>query len=234
MEETELRRRCHAANLELVRLGLVLFTWGNASVIDRERGIVYIKPSGVDYEGMRPEHMVPVRLADGAVVGGDLRPSSDTPTHLVLYRAWSQLGGIVHTHSAAATAVAQMGAPIPALGTTHADYFHGDVPCARPLTKAEIDSEYEANTGHVIIERFAQGSLDPLAIPGVLVNQHAPFAWGRTVEQAAMHAGVLERVADMYLRGLAVGRPRRVPKYLLDRHYLRKHGAKAYYGQGKH
>lgn len=232
MDDVEIRRRVLAANLDLVRLGLVIFTWGNASAVDRERGIVYIKPSGVDYARMAPEDIVPVRLADGTVAGGDLRPSSDTATHLALYRAWPRIGGIVHTHSEYATAIAQAGVPIPAQGSTHADYFHGDVPVTRSLTRAEVEGDYEVSTGDVIVERFVQGQLDPLAVPGVLVDQHGPFSWGVTVEQAVLHAGTMEHLAKMFVHASAVAqRARRVPRYLLDKHYLRKHGPKAYYGQ---
>lgn len=232
MDDAEIRRRVLQANLELVRLGLVIFTWGNASAVDRETGLVYIKPSGVDYSRMTAEDIVVVRLADGSAVGGSLRPSSDLPTHLVLYRAWPELGGIVHTHSEYATAVAQASRPIPALGTTHADYFHGDVPVTRALTQAEVEGDYEINTGEVIIERFRGGSLDPVAVPGVLVDQHGPFAWGLNVEQAVMHAGTMEHLAKMFVHGMTVNQQlKRVPRYLLDKHYQRKHGPKAYYGQ---
>jgi L-ribulose-5-phosphate 4-epimerase len=232
MDELEIRRRVLTANLDLVRLGLVIFTWGNASAVDRERGLMFIKPSGVDYVRMTPEDIVAVRLADGTVASGTLRPSSDTATHLALYRAWPRIGGIVHTHSEYATAIAQAGVPIPAQGSTHADYFHGDVPVTRSLTKAEVEGEYEARTGDVIIERFATGSLDPVDVPGVLVDQHGPFAWGITVEQAVMHAGTMEHLAKMFVHSAAVAkRMRRVPRFLLEKHYQRKHGPKAYYGQ---
>jgi L-ribulose-5-phosphate 4-epimerase len=228
----EFRRRVLQSNLDLVRLGLVIFTWGNASAVDRERGIMYIKPSGVDYARMTPEDIVTVRLDDGSVTAGTLRPSSDTATHLALYRAWPRIGGIVHTHSEYATAIAQAGVPIPAQGSTHADYFHGDVPVTRSLTRAEVEGEYEARTGDVILERFARGQLDPVAVPGVLVDQHGPFSWGVTVEQAVMHAGTMEFLAKMYVHAAAVApRQRRVPRFLLDKHYCRKHGPKAYYGQ---
>lgn len=231
-DERAWRQRVCQANLDLVRLGLVLFTWGNASAVDRERGIVWIKPSGIDYARMTADDMVPVSLADGSVLSGTLRPSSDTPTHLALYRAWPQIGGIVHTHSEYATAVAQAGLPIPILGSTHADYFAGDIPVTRQLTRAEVEGAYEANTGAVIIERFATGRLDPIAIPGVLVDQHGPFAWGITVEQAVLHAGTLEHLARMFVHAKSLGvRLRRVPRYLLAKHYQRKHGPKAYYGQ---
>jgi L-ribulose-5-phosphate 4-epimerase len=232
MDDGDIRRRVLTANLDLVRLGLVIFTWGNASAVDRDRGLMYIKPSGVDYARMTPEDIVPVRLDDGTVAGGNLRPSSDTPTHLGLYRAWSRIGGICHTHSEYATSIAQAGVPIPAQGSTHADYFHGDVPVTRSLTRAEVEGDYEARTGDVIIERFVQGQFDPVALPGVLVDQHGPFSWGITVEEAVMHAGTMEHLAKMFVHGAAVAqRQRRVPRYLLDKHYHRKHGPKAYYGQ---
>ncbi|MCX8016279.1 MAG: L-ribulose-5-phosphate 4-epimerase AraD [Rhodocyclaceae bacterium] len=234
MDESEWRRRVYQANMDLVRLGLVLFTWGNASAVDRERGVVWIKPSGVDYARLGPDDIVPVSLADGSVLAGTLRPSSDTPTHLELYRAWPQLGGIVHTHSEYATAVAQAGVPIPILGSTHADYFAGDIPVTRQLTQEEVEREYEANTGKVIIERFARSGLDPVSMPGVLVDQHGPFAWGITVEQAVLHAGTLEHLARMYVHASALGvRLRRIPRHLLNKHYQRKHGPRAYYGQAK-
>lgn len=235
---TDLRTQVYQANLDLVAQGLVLLTWGNASAVDRAQDVMFIKPSGVAYEALRPEHIVAVRLSTGEVLpGSHLRPSSDTATHLVLYRAWPQLGGIVHTHSEFATAVAQAGSGIPALGTTHADYFDGDIPCTRPLTQAEVEGDYEAATGRVIVERFAPARADgpdPLAMPGVLIAQHAPFAWGTTVAQAVYHAVVLERLARMYIHTCAINpHPARVPDYLLAKHYQRKHGPRAYYGQGK-
>lgn len=232
MDDLEIRKRVLTANLDLVRLGLVIFTWGNASAVDHQSGIMYIKPSGVDYARMSPEDIVPVRISDGTVVSGNLRPSSDTATHLGLYRAWPRIGGIVHTHSEYATAIAQAGVPIPAQGSTHADYFHGDVPVTRSLTRAEVEGDYESRTGDVIIERFVQGQLDPVAVPGVLVDQHGPFSWGITVEEAVMHAGTMEHLAKMFVHASVVApRLRRVPRYLLDKHYHRKHGPKAYYGQ---
>jgi L-ribulose-5-phosphate 4-epimerase len=220
------------ANLDLVDEGLVILTWGNVSGIDRGRGLVVIKPSGVPYAGMRPEHMVVVSLETGDVVEGKLKPSSDTPTHLVLYRAFEKVGGIVHTHSLYATAWAQAQRAIPAFGTTHADFCHGPVPCTRPLTPQEIQADYEVNTGHVITRRFAR--LDPLACPAVLVASHAPFAWGRTVRDAVHQAVVLENVARMASETLRI-RPatRPVPQGLLDKHYFRKHGPGAYYGQSR-
>lgn len=226
----ELKQRVCAANLKLVRDGLVIQTWGNVSGVDRAAGRVVIKPSGVPYDAMRAEQMVVVDLETGATVEGDLRPSSDTPTHLLLYRAFPGIGGVVHTHSLYATAWAQARRDLPALGTTHADYFHGPVPCTRLLTPEEIAGEYELNTGRVIAERFA--GLDPLHFPGVLVASHAPFAWGETVEKAAENAVVLEhlaRLASETLRISAAAEP--MQPELLDRHFLRKHGPGAYYGQ---
>lgn len=226
----DLKRRVCDVNLRLVGDGLVILTWGNASAVDRERGLVVIKPSGVPYSEMRPEHMVTVSLQSGEVVDGTLRPSSDTATHLVLYRAFPGVGGIVHTHSLQATAWAQAGRDLPALGTTHADYFYGPVPCTREMTPAEIASEYEANTGHVIVERFR--GVDPLSMPAVLVASHAPFTWGPTIEKAAENALVLEYTARLASETLAL-RPGagEMPRALLDKHFLRKHGPTAYYGQ---
>ncbi|WP_159882273.1 L-ribulose-5-phosphate 4-epimerase [Paenibacillus puerhi] len=225
-----LKQEVWEANMDLPKYKMVTFTWGNVSGIDREQGLVVIKPSGVPYEEMKPEHMVVVDL-DGNVVEGSLKPSSDTPTHLVLYRAFAGLGGIVHTHSPWATAWAQAGKGVPALGTTHADYFYGEVPCTRPMTEAEIQGAYELETGNVIVETFA--GLDPLRIPGVLVYCHAPFTWGKDAHQAVHNAVVLEEVAKIASRTLALN-PHAEPmdQRLLDRHFLRKHGANAYYGQG--
>lgn len=223
-----LKEQTLEANLELVHRGLVLYTFGNASGIDRERGLVVIKPSGVDYDKLKPEHMVVTDL-DGKIVEGDLRPSSDLKTHIALYRAFDGIGGVVHTHSENATAWAQAGRNIPALGTTHADYFHGPVPCTRELTDAEISGDYVLNTGTAIIERFA--GIDPLAVPGVLVAGHAPFAWGKTVHDAAHHAVVLEAVAKMAFMTVMLNPKAGVSQSLLDRHYYRKHGANATYGQ---
>jgi L-ribulose-5-phosphate 4-epimerase len=232
--EQDLRQQVFTANMDLVTQGLVLLTWGNASGVDRANDLMLIKPSGVDYAQLRSEDLVAVRLSTGETLPRQrFKPSSDTATHLALYRAWPTVGGIVHTHSEYATSVAQAGAGIPALGTTHADYFDGDVPCTRPLTEAEIAGDYEANTGAVIQECFATLKLDPLAMPGVLVAQHAPFAWGATPAKAVYHAVVLERLARMLVHTCAVNpRAARVPRYLLDKHYQRKHGPKAYYGQG--
>ena len=231
MELAQLKEAVLCANLDLPKHGLVTFTWGNVSGIDRERGLVVIKPSGVSYEKMVVGDLVVLDL-DGNTVEGSLRPSSDTPTHMALYRQYAAIGGIVHTHSTHATAWAQAGRAIPAFGTTHADYFHGPVPCSRPLTKAEVDSEYEANTGKVIIETI--GAANPMEIPGIIVSEHAPFTWGKDAHDAVHNAVVLEEVARMALYTLQISPNRSgVSDYLLDKHYLRKHGANAYYGQSK-
>lgn len=225
---TKLKKEVFNANLDLVKHGLVVFTWGNASAIDRKQGLVVIKPSGVAYDVMKPDDMVVVDL-DGNVVDGKLKPSSDLATHLILYKAFAGIGGVVHTHSEWATSWAQAGRAIPAYGTTHADYFHGEIPCTRKLTEHEVKSAYEVETGNVIIERFA--GLDPMAIPGVVVNGHAPFAWGKDAHDAMHNAVVLEEVAKMAFRTEVLGNKQPVDQYLLDKHYLRKHGKDAYYGQ---
>ena len=226
----ELKRQVCEANLDLVREGLVIQTWGNASGIDRGRGWVVIKPSGVSYDGMKPEHMVIVSLADGKVVEGNLKPSSDTPTHLVLYRTFKEIGGVVHTHSLYATAWAQACSRIPSYGTTQADYWHGDVPCTRKLKPKEIENDYEANTGHVIVETFKK--LNPLEHPAVLVARHGPFTWGKNVDDAVHNASVLEFVARLASETLRVNlMTQPMQTVLLDKHFLRKHGPKAYYGQ---
>lgn len=227
----ELREEVLQANLELVRRGLVLYTFGNASGISREQGLVAIKPSGVPYESMKPEDLVVVDL-DGKIVEGSMRPSSDLPTHLILYRAFSEIGGVAHTHSSAATAWAQAQKEIPCLGTTHADYFRGPVPVTKSLTPAEIRSEYEANTGHAIVRRFKK--LDPLEVPAVLVAGHAPFCWGKSVAEAAHVAVILEEIASTAFQTIAANpKARPISKHLHDKHFLRKHGGKAYYGQKK-
>lgn len=227
----ELKQKVYEANMLLPRYGLVTFTWGNVSEIDPETKLVAIKPSGVDYTAMKPEDIVIVDLK-GNVVEGSLRPSSDTPTHVELYRTFPALGGIVHTHSKWATSWAQAGEPIPCYGTTHADYFYGDIPCTRDLTTEEINGDYERATGLVIAEAF--DSLDPAAVPGVLVRHHGPFAWGKDAFEAVHNAVCLETVSEMaahcrWINSAAVP----VPKAQLNKHYYRKHGASAYYGQSK-
>ena len=224
------------ANLALVKHNLVTFTWGNVSGIDRDKGLVVIKPSGVEYDGMTAEDMVVVDLQTGKVVEGKWKPSSDTPTHLALYRAFPTLGGIVHTHSRWATAWAQAGRSIPAYGTTHGDYFYGEIPCTRKMTPEEIGGEYELETGNVIIETFVErsaGGITAKDIPAVLVHSHGPFAWGTDAENAVHNAVVLEELAFMAFHTEALA-PHIGPmqQELLDKHYLRKHGAGAYYGQG--
>jgi L-ribulose-5-phosphate 4-epimerase len=227
-----LKKAVCQANLDLVEEGLVVQTFGNASGLDRTRGLMVIKPSGVSYAALQPSQMVVVALAGGKVVEGKLRPSSDTETHLELYRAFSGIGGIVHTHSLHATAWAQTGQPIPALGTTHADYFRGEVPCTRQLTPAEIKTDYEGNTGRVIVERFK--GLDPLHYPGVLVAQHGPFTWGGDVAAAVQTAAALEFVARLAAETLRLrpGAPG-MQDELRHKHFFRKHGPSAHYGQTK-
>lgn len=226
-----LKQHVLEANVELQTHKLVTFTWGNASGIDRERGLVVIKPSGVPYEELRRDDMVVVDL-DGNVVEGTLRPSSDTPTHLVLYKAFPGIGGVVHTHSPWATGWAQAGKSIPALGTTHADYFYGEIPCTRAMTDEEIGGAYELETGNVIVETFARK--DPLAVPGVLVHCHAPFTWGTDAHNAVHNAAVLEEVAKIASRTYMLSPDvQPMSRSLLDRHFLRKHGESAYYGQPK-
>ena len=225
----ELKERVCQANLELVRHGLVVLTWGNVSAIDRESGCVVIKPSGVSYEHMKPEDMVVLSL-DGKVLEGNLCPSSDTPTHLVLYRAFPEIGGVVHTHSIHAVSFAQARIDIPAYGTTHADAFFGDIPCTRALTEQEIGEAYEFHTGTVIEELFQ--SCDYRAVPGCLVKNHGPFTWGASPEKAVENAVTLEAVAQMALETRALcSKAERVPQHLLNKHYFRKHGKNAYYGQ---
>jgi L-ribulose-5-phosphate 4-epimerase len=227
----KLKRDVLEANLQLPKHGLVTFTWGNVSGIDRDQGLVVIKPSGVPYEELTLEDMVVVDL-EGNIIEGTKRPSSDTPTHLALYRSFQYVGGIVHTHSPWATAWAQAGRSIPALGTTHADYYYGEIPCTRTLTKDEITRAYELETGNVIIETFETGGIDPLAMPGVLVSNHAPFCWGKDANQAVHNAVVLEEVSKMALHTFQLNSQiEPIDQFLLDKHYLRKHGVNAYYGQ---
>lgn len=228
----ELKNRVCEANREICRCGLAVLTWGNASEADREEGVFAIKPSGVDYADLNPNDIVIVSLETGEKVDGELTPSSDTPTHLHLYRSFPTIGGIVHTHSPKATAWAQAERSIPCFGTTHADHFYGPVPCTRELTKAEVESDYELNTGRVIAEHFKEQGLNPDQIPAVLVAGHAPFVWGRDVAAAVKCGITLEEVAGMASASLAL-RPGLAPvkPYLLDKHFLRKHGENAYYGQ---
>lgn len=229
----ELKQRVYEANMRLPKLELVTFTWGNVSGINREQGLFVIKPSGVEYEKLSPADMVVVDL-DGKVVEGDLNPSSDTMTHAVLYKAFPNIGGIVHAHSPWAVSFAQAGVDLEAMGTTHADTFYGDVPVTDALTKEEIESAYEENTGKVIVRTFAERGIDPDAVPAVLVKQHGPFTWGPTAAKAVETAKILEVVAEMNYHALQLTRADiRVPQYLLDKHYYRKHGANAYYGQKK-
>ena len=229
----ELKKKVYEANMELPRRGLVTYTWGNVSGIDREKGLFVIKPSGVEYDELRPEDLVVMDL-DGNQVEGELNPSSDTKTHLVLYNAFPQLGGIVHTHSPHAVGWAQAGEDIPCFGTTHADYFYGPIPCARHLTQEELDEDYELNTGKIIVETFRKRGIDPVAVPAVICFSHGPFTWGKDAAQAVYHAVVLEEVAKMALFTRQV-RPDAVPapQRIQDKHYLRKHGPGAYYGQKK-
>ena len=228
-----LKEQVCKANLELPKHGLVTFTWGNVSGVDREQGLMVIKPSGVSYENMTAEDMVIVRLSDGAVVEGKWKPSSDTDTHLALYNAFPALGGIVHTHSRWATSFAQAGKGVPAFGTTQGDYFYGEIPCTRKMTPEEIGGKYELETGNVIIETFNSRKIDPAQVPAVLVYSHGPFAWGKDAMDAVHNAVVLEEVSFMAFHAMALtpGLPP-MQQELLDKHYLRKHGPGAYYGQG--
>jgi L-ribulose-5-phosphate 4-epimerase len=224
----ELKRLVYKANMDLVKHGLVLFTWGNVSAIDRKHNLVVIKPSGVNYDSMTPDDMVVVDL-EGNVVEGHLRPSSDTPTHLVLYKAFPEIGGVVHTHSTYATAWAQAGKDIPNIGTTHADYFHDAIPCTADMTREEVEGDYELETGNVIVKRFE--GINPVHTPGVLVKNHGPFAWGKDAEQAVYHAVVLEEVAKMAAIAFTINPNLTMSEHLIEKHFSRKHGPNAYYGQ---
>lgn len=228
----ELKKEVYEANMLLPKYGLVTFTWGNVSGIDREKGLFAIKPSGVDYDKLKPEDMVIVDL-DGNVVEGNYNPSSDTATHVEIYKAFPKVGGVVHTHSSYATSWAQAGRSIPCYGTTHADYYYGDVPCLRCLTKEEIDEGYEKNTGILIVNEFKNQGIDPEAVTAALCKNHGPFAWGKDAMDAVHGAVVLEEVAKMaYRTELINPKVAEAPQVLQDKHYYRKHGANAYYGQG--
>ncbi|MDE5726477.1 MAG: L-ribulose-5-phosphate 4-epimerase [Duncaniella sp.] len=227
----ELKEKVYKANIELVKHGLVIFTWGNVSGIDREKGLVVIKPSGVDYDDMKAEDMVVVDLASGEVVEGNLRPSSDTPTHLAIYRAFPEVGGVVHTHSTYATAWAQAGCDIPNRGTTQADYFHDAIPCTPDMTREEVMGDYELETGNVIVRRF--DGINPMHTPAVLVKNHGPFAWGKTPADAVHNAVVMEQVAKMAFIAYQVNPNLTMNPLLIEKHFERKHGANAYYGQIK-
>lgn len=227
----QLKEDVFKANLELVEQGLVIYTWGNVSGIDRESGLVVIKPSGVDYETMSVEDMVVVDL-DGNIIEGKLKPSSDTPTHLALYKACDEIGAVVHTHSEMATSWAQAGRSIPCYGTTHSDYFYGDIPCTRKLEKSEIQGAYEYETGKVIVETLNKLDYKPLEMPGIIIFNHGPFSWAKTAKKAVHNAKVLEEVAKMAYHTERINPPvNPIDQLLLDKHYLRKHGANAYYGQ---
>ena len=227
----ELKKVVCDANLDLVAKGVVIYTWGNVSGISDDRKYMVIKPSGVDYDGMSPEDMVVVSIETGERVEGKWNPSSDTKTHLELYRKYPNMKGIVHTHSTNAVAFAQAGMDIPALGTTHADYFYGDIPCARELSQEEVESDYETNTGIVLIETIEGRQIDPMAVPGIVVKNHGPFAWGKSPANAVYNAVVMEKVAEMDLKTLSLNPNAEMKQYVLDKHYMRKHGPNAYYGQ---
>lgn len=229
----QLKEVVYQANMELPKRGLVTYTWGNVSAIDRESGYMVIKPSGVDYETMKAEDMVVMDL-DGNQIEGRYKPSSDTATHIELYKRYKEIGGIVHTHSSWATSWAQAGRSIPLYGTTHADYFYGEIPCARSLTAEEINTEYEKNTGLVIIETLTEKNIDPVAMQAILLTNHGPFTWGKDAATAVYNAVVLEEVAKMACRTEMIhSAVQPAPEVIADKHYLRKHGANAYYGQSK-
>lgn len=226
----QLKEKVYKANLELVKHDLVIFTWGNVSGIDRESGLVVIKPSGVDYDTMTPEDMVVVDL-DGNVKEGRLKPSSDTPTHLAIYKAFPETGGVVHTHSTYATAWAQAGKDIPNIGTTHADYFHDAIPCSSDMTRPEVEKDYELNTGKVIVRKFREENINPMHTPGVIVKNHGPFAWGKDAHEAVHNAVVMEQVAKMAFIALQINPDLQMNPLLVEKHFSRKHGPNAYYGQ---
>ncbi len=225
----ELKEKVYRANIDLVKHGLVIFTWGNVSGIDREKGLMVIKPSWVDYDVMTPDDMVVIDIRTGEKVEGKLKPSSDTPTHLALYRAWPEIGGVVHTHSTYATAWSQAGIDLPNIGTTHADYFHKAIPCTPDMTEPEVTNDYELETGNVIIKRFED--MNPMHTPGVLVKNHGPFSWGKDPHDAVHNAVVMEQVAKMAFIAYQVNPGLTMNPLLIEKHYLRKHGPGAYYGQ---
>lgn len=227
----KLKEKVCKANIELVKKGIVIYTWGNVSEIDRKSNLVVIKPSGIDYGIMQPDDMVVVDLKTGKVIEGKWKPSSDTPTHLELYKAFLDIGGITHTHSINAVAFAQAGMDIKALGTTHADYFYGDISCTRSLTKEEVISAYEINTGKVIIETIKNKCYDSMNIPGIIVRNHGPFAWGSDALESVHNAVVMETIAEMNIKTLLLNKESKMQQYILDKHYNRKHGKNAYYGQ---
>lgn len=229
----ELKEKVFEANLELVNKGMVIYTWGNVSGIDREKGLVVIKPSGVDYSVMKAEDMVVVDLITGQTVESTLRPSSDTPTHLEIYRRFKNVGGVTHTHSVNAVAFAQAGRSIPPLGTTHADYFYGEIPCTKELTEEETQNAYELNTGKVICDLFEAKNIDPMAVPGALVKSHGPFTWGTDPANSVYNAVVLEKIAEIAFKTLQINPNSKMAQYISDKHYFRKHGPNAYYGQKK-
>ena len=229
----EIKERVCLANKNLPQLGLVCWTWGNVSEVTPDRHYLVIKPSGVEYDDMSPTDMVVVRMSDGAVVEGNLRASTDTPTHIELYKKFPQVGGITHTHSINATAFAQANVSVPALGTTHADYFHGAIPCTRGLRPDEVNDGYEFHTGQVIVETFREHKISPDEIPGVLVANHGVFAWGKDALESVYHASALEIVAETALKTLFLNKQSRLSQSILDKHYSRKHGKGAYYGQGE-
>ncbi len=226
-----LKSEVYEANLELVKKKLVIYTWGNVSGIDRESGLVVIKPSGVSYELLKPSDMVVVDLNTGKKVEGKYKPSSDTETHLELYKSFPDIGGVTHTHSLNAVAFAQAGIDIPPLGTTHADYFYGSIPCTRILKHYEIKDQYELNTGKVIVECFASRGIDPKSVPGVLVNNHGPFSWGENAMKSVFNSVVIDVIAEMAIKTLFLNNRACISQDILDKHYYRKHGNNAYYGQ---
>lgn len=229
----ELKKQVCEANLELVRRGVVIYTWGNVSGINREKGLMVIKPSGINYNNMNAEDMVVIDLESGKTVEGKWNASSDTNTHLELYKAFPFIGGIAHTHSINAVAFAQAGLDIPALGTTHADYFYGSIPCTRELTETEVKEAYELNTGKVIVECIRKRKINPLTIPGIIVKNHGPFSWGKDAATSVYHAVVMDIIAEMNIKTMLLNPKASMAQYILDKHYMRKHGLYAYYGQGE-